>query len=44
MFRGDNMRKLCELCGVDIATTEVEYHDINWECCEDCKRLAERME
>lgn len=31
----------CELCTVDEATTEVEYHDVNWNVCERCKSLAE---
>jgi hypothetical protein len=31
----------CELCLVDEATTEVEINDVVWECCEQCKWLAE---
>ncbi|CAM3732168.1 hypothetical protein MEZE111188_05710 [Mesobacillus zeae] len=33
--------KYCELCEVNEAKTEVEYHDVNYEVCEQCKVLAE---
>lgn len=31
----------CELCGLNEATTEVEYYDVDYNACERCKLLAE---
>lgn len=33
--------KTCELCGLNQATTTVEYRDVNYDVCQGCKSLAE---
>lgn len=34
--------KKCELCTYEKATTTVEYNNVNWTVCEECKAWAEK--
>ena len=35
------MKKWCELCEVREVETEVEYRDVMYDVCQECKALAE---